>query len=94
MPLSAFATIPRPEHYKDAKDAILGILGVTRAEPGCLSFELHEVASEATLHLYEVWTDRTAFEAHHAEPYTREIFRRYEGWLARPIDITFMTPVA
>jgi quinol monooxygenase YgiN len=40
-----------------------------------------------------VWADSAAFDAHHAEDYTREIFRQHEDWLAKPIEITIMQPV-
>lgn len=94
MALSAFATIAlKPEHFDEAKAAVVDILARTRAERGCRAFELHEAPDEATLHLYEVWADSAAFEAHHAEDYTRAIFRKYEDWLAKPVEITFMQPV-
>jgi len=94
MPLSAFATIVlKPSHFAQARAAVVGIVARTRAEAGCMAFELHEAPDEATLHLYEVWADSAAFEAHHAEDYTREIFRKYEQWLAKPVEITFMQPV-
>jgi quinol monooxygenase YgiN len=94
MTLSAFATIDlKPEHFNEAKWAIIGILERTRAEAGCHAFELHESPGDARLHLYEVWADRAAFEAHHAEDYTLAIFARYDDWLSEPVAITFMQPV-
>ncbi|MEE4153727.1 MAG: putative quinol monooxygenase [Erythrobacter sp.] len=94
MKLSAFATIPvKPQHFEEAKAAIVGIVEHTRAEEGCHAFELHEAPDGSRLHLYEVWADKAAFEAHHAKDYTRAIFRQYEDWLAEPVAITFMQPV-
>lgn len=94
MTLSAFATITlNPQHFEEAKSAIIGILERTRAEEGCHAFELHEAPDDARLYLYEVWTDSAAFDAHHAMDYTRAIFRQYEDWLAEPVAITFMQPV-
>lgn len=95
MSLSVFATItPNPKHLDQARAAIRDILAPTRAERGCRTFELHEAADGGVLHLYEVWADRAAFDAHHAQPYTRAVYRQYEGWLAAPVDIVFMQPVA
>jgi quinol monooxygenase YgiN len=94
MPLCAFATItPRPEHFGKAREAIRAILARTRAETGCIRFELNESQDADRLHLYEIWADRAAFEAHHAADYTRAVFRQYEEWLAEPVAITFMRPV-
>lgn len=67
MPLAVFATItPLPEHLDAARAAIRGILAQTRAKQGCQAFTLHEGDGTGQLHLYEVWADRAAFEAHHA----------------------------
>lgn len=94
MPLSVFATIhPKPDCLDEARDAIVGIIADTRAEAGCRHFTLHENAERGLLHLMEIWADRSAFEAHHAQPYTREVFARYEHLLAAPVELTFMQPV-
>ncbi|WP_232628126.1 putative quinol monooxygenase [Methylobacterium sp. Leaf118] len=94
MPLAIFATItPKPEHLTDALAAIEGILAATRAEAGCLRFDLHRGVETEHLHLYEVWADRDAFDHHHAQPYTRAVFRRYQAWLAQPVALTFLQPV-
>lgn len=94
MTLAAFATITlKPEHFAEAKAAVVGILERTRAEPGCITFELHEAPDDAILHLYEVWAGSAALESHHAEEYTQEIFKLYEGWLAKPLELTLMQPV-
>jgi quinol monooxygenase YgiN len=94
MPISVFATItPKPKHRSDAIAAVKEIIGDTRAEAGCTSFELHEGVETGQLYLYEVWEDRSAFDAHHARPYTKAVYERYEAWLAAPVELIFMQPV-
>lgn len=94
MIVSVFATVrPRPEHLRDALAAIEGILTDTRAEAGCLQFDLHEGDGTGLLHLYEVWSDRDAFELHHAQPYTQAVYEQYKDWLAAPVELTFMRRV-
>ncbi|QFT99315.1 Putative monooxygenase [Roseovarius sp. THAF8] len=95
MSLSIFATIqPKPDCLIEARDAILGILSETRAEAGCQHFTLHRNVDSDTLHLTEIWVDRAAFDAHHAQAYTRAVFERYEHLLAAPVELTFMHPLA
>ena len=87
---SLFARIvPKPQHFDDARRAILEIVPATRREAGCREFVLHE-ARDGTgqLFIYETWDDDAALEDHHAQPYTRAVFRRYEDWLAAPVEIT------
>ena len=83
MSYTVFATIPvKPEHLDDARDAVAGIVPQTRAEPGCEHFEPYRAADgSANLHIFERWTDRAAFDFHHAQDYTRAVFASYEVWL-------------
>lgn len=87
---SLFARIvPKPEHFEDARQAIQEIVPATRREAGCREFVLHEARDGAgQLFIYETWDDDAALEDHYAQPYTRAVFRRYEDWLATPVEIT------
>lgn len=89
-PFSLFARIvPKAEHFADAKQAIQEIVPETQREPGCREFILREARDgSGALFLYETWTDDAALEAHYVQPYTRAVFRRYEDWLAEPVEIT------
>ncbi|WP_411827796.1 putative quinol monooxygenase [Luteolibacter sp. AS25] len=76
--LFIIAKIPlKPEHYTSGKEAIIGILPETRAEIGCLQFELHEEAGENTLFLYEEWVDQAALDLHYQQEYTKAVFANY-----------------
>lgn len=94
--LTLFAKItPKAEHREVALDAIAGILERTRAEPGCRRFELHaDEAEGGSLYLIEHWSDDAALVVHHAQDYTREVFDAYREWLAAPVEIVRMRPVA
>ena len=96
-PLVVFARItPKAACYDLAREAVLGIIPETRAEPGCHTFVLHEdadgTAGQAdtlrSLYLYEVWADEAALAAHHAQPYTQAVFESYQTWLAAPVALT------
>jgi quinol monooxygenase YgiN len=90
--LAVFARItPKPEHLNAARQAILGIVPVTRSEPGCRMFTLHDDRDDSGhLYLYEVWDSEAAFAAHHDQPYTKAVFTSYIEWLAKPVDITML----
>ena len=82
---------PKPEHFGAARQAILGILSATRAEVGCRMFRLHENRDAGgRLYLYEVWESEAALAAHHAQPYTQEVFESYREWLAEPVELTML----
>ena len=93
--LLIFAQIkPKPEHYDDAKTAIIGILAQTREEPGCHQFQLNEGLEDDCLYLYEEWQSQAALDDHYAQPYIVSVFDSYESWLAQPVNITKLTKVA
>lgn len=88
-PVRIFATIrPRPEFFDEAKTAILEIIPATRAEPGCVWFELYEGAEgSGTLHLWEKFQSESALESHYAQDYTKRVFDAYQNWLAQPVEV-------
>ncbi len=89
--LFVFARIhPKPEHLTDARQAILGILSPTRAEEGCLSFDLFDGQDDGCLYLFEEWVNQAALDNHYAQDYTAKVFRAYEEWLAEPVTVTKM----
>ncbi|WP_316013894.1 putative quinol monooxygenase [Roseobacter sp. HKCCA0434] len=92
--LTVFARIePKPEHYHEALTAIRGIVDATRTEPGCRRFEVNAgQPGDPALYLVEWWRSDAALDAHYAQDYTRAVFAAYEGWLARPVEVTKMRP--
>jgi len=84
---------PNPEHLPAARAAVADIIPATREEPGCERFELFEGAQDGCLYLLESWRDRAAFDDHHAQPYTKAVFKQYEDWLAEPVTLTPLHPV-
>ena len=89
---SLFATItPKPEHYHDALTALQGIIQQTRAETGCLRFELNtDQGHDTNLYLVEHWTSPQALDDHYAQPYTVAVFNAYQNWLAGAPQIVKM----
>jgi len=94
--LFLFATIhPKSEHFEDARAALDALIPETLAEPGCHMFAAFESASEkGVLHLFEHFEDQAALDAHYAQPYTRDVFARYEAWLSKPVEITRLSAVS
>ena len=90
--LTVFARItPKPEHFDAARQAVLGIIGKTRAERGCRAFTLHDDREGGgRLYLYEVWDSEAALADHHDQPYTQAVFQSYQEWLAEPVELTMM----
>ena len=83
MALTYLATIPvKPEHMEEACKAVSAIVPATREEAGCIAFEPRRAADgSSTITIFEEWADRAAFDHHHAQDYTKDVFAKYENWL-------------
>ena len=67
-----FVTIHmKPEHREEyLAEMLLNAKGAREDEPGCLRFDVVQDANDAnTIHLYEVYTDEAAFQAHTQAPH-------------------------
>jgi quinol monooxygenase YgiN len=96
MPYTVFAEVSiKPEFMAQACDAVDGIVAATRDEEGCEQFEPHRASNgDSAIYIYERWRDRAAFDFHHAQPYTREVYANYENWLAGPVCITELSELS
>ena len=64
--LEGYMEVP-PERVADVTQALPDHVALTRAEPGCLAFEVSPSPSDPCRFLVsEIFTDRAAFEAHQA----------------------------
>lgn len=62
--LTGSLTVP-PDRLDALLPALADHINLTRAEPGCLHFEVHQDSGDATcFHVAETFIDRAAFEHH------------------------------
>jgi len=63
-----------PENVAAGEAALRGLREGSRAEPGCITFDVARGIDDPNVYfLYEVWTDQAALDAH----YTTEHFQQY-----------------
>jgi len=61
-----------------------GMLAPTRAEAGCINYELHQSQSDPALFaLYENWVSQAALDAHFETPYLKAVFKASSGTCGR-----------
>jgi len=72
-----------PGRADDLKQHLLSLSAPTRAEPGCVTYDLYQdPAAPHEFLRFETWTSREALEAHKQTPPLRASFekRQREGW--------------
>ena len=80
----------RAGHEEEVRRLLLALVAPSRAERGCLNYDLHQSAADPTEFMfYENWTSRAALDAHMEQPHLDEFDAKAEGLLAAPVRVTF-----
>ena len=72
-----------------AKQAILACVAPTRAEAGCINYDLHQSADDkGVFMLYENWKSKEILEEHLATPHLMGLKAKADELFAEPLDIS------
>ncbi len=84
----------KPGMEKQMQQDLLGLLMPTRAEAGCITFDLLIDINDPTVFmLYENWESQSALDAHFEQPYVKHVLKAYEVTLAEPIAANFLRKI-
>jgi quinol monooxygenase YgiN len=73
---------------------LLSVLTPTRAESGCITFDLLIDKNDPSIFvLYENWKDQAALDAHFQQPYVKEVMKAYEETSAEPLSVMFLEKI-
>lgn len=82
----------RPETRDELFVLLQAQVAPTRAEAGCIDYDLHvDAADPCVFVFYENWTDRAALDAHLAMPHLRPLLSQIDRLLACPVEIRPLT---
>lgn len=77
-----------PRHRAEVERELLKLVEPTRAEHGCINYDLHVSQHEPDVFVfYENWTDRAALDAHANSPHMNAWKARQRGLLAHAVEI-------
>jgi quinol monooxygenase YgiN len=95
MTVSVFASFhPHLESVAKFLDLMAGMVRDTRNEPGCLRYDLFAEAGEGTgYHLFEIYADSNALEAHRAAGHYKAYRAAVPDLLAEPIGVLVLEAV-
>ncbi len=84
----------KPGMESKTKQALKALVGPTRAEEGCIDFDLHQMADDkASFMFYENWTDKKALDKHMTAPHIKKFGAKAGDLLAEPIKALFFKQV-
>jgi len=80
--------VANPEAIDEVRSILVGLVEPTRAEPGCVVYELLQNNSDPTDFTFvEEWESDAALDAHLSTEHIREAISRLPALLAREPDI-------
>lgn len=78
----------RPEKIDELRALLGGLVEPTRAEPGCLRYELlHNTADPTDFTFVEEWRDDAALESHFSTAHIKAALARFNELAAEPLDL-------
>lgn len=78
----------RADQVEALKRAALGIVAASRAEAGCVNYDVHQLIEDETVFLWhETWASKDALDEHFDKDYTREFFARVDEFADEPPQI-------
>ena len=87
--VTVLATIKaKPGLEETVKNEIQALIVPTRAEPGCLNYDLHQSCDDKALFmLYENWVSKEDLDQHLAMPYLQAFLGKAPDLVAEPVQI-------
>jgi quinol monooxygenase YgiN len=87
--VTVIATIKaKPGMETVAREAIEALVGPTRAEAGCINYDLHQSTEDpAVFMLYENWVSKKDLDEHLAMPYLKDFLGKADDILSEPVGI-------
>jgi quinol monooxygenase YgiN len=78
----------RPEKIEEMRAMLTGLVEPTRAEAGCLRYELlHNTADPTDFTFVEEWRDDSALESHFSTEHIKAALARFQELAAEPLDL-------
>ena len=72
----------------EVRQELFNLLAPTRAEQGCLNFDMHEALNDPALFLFhENWTSEDHLKRHFETPHIKRWIKLAETLLAEPLDL-------
>ena len=84
----------KPGKEQQVKEALLALCAPTRAEKGCINYDLHQSQEDSTqFAFHENWVSQNDLDAHRQSPHMRAHRKRAQEWLAEPTRVTLWTRI-
>jgi quinol monooxygenase YgiN len=78
----------KDDKVEDAKRAALALVDASRAEAGCINYDVHQAIDDERVFVWhETWANKAALDEHFEKPYFAEFFATVQEIAAEPPEI-------
>ena len=85
--------VPKPGNEQRVKELLRGMIAPSLAEPGVLTYDLHETGDGKQFYFFEAYTSPAAFADHKASAHFQGLSSVLPDLLAEPLEIIELTQV-
>ena len=85
--------VARDGKAEELKTLLRGLIAPTRAEAGCIYYELFESNLPGLLYFNELWESQAHLDAHAASSHFTEIFGKAKALFSEPLEVNLLTAV-
>ena len=85
--------VAREGKREKLREALAGMLTPTRAEPGCIVYDLYESNQPGRFYFYERWESQAALNAHAASAHFQKLQGEIEGLYEGSMEINILDEV-
>lgn len=79
---------------EELKDLLISLLEPSRAEAGCLQYDLHTFKeNSSTFIFYETWKDQAAFDSHSATPHFKHFADNVGELIAAEPEVIYLNKI-
>ena len=84
---------PSPGNEQKVRELLRGMIAPSLAEPGVLTYDLHETGDGKQFYFFEVYASQEAFAKHKASAHFQDLSSVLPDFLAEPLEIIELTQV-
>jgi len=94
--LTAIAHIKAKDNkIEELKEVLLNLIPTTRAEEGCINYDLHQSTEDPALFIFhENWASKNALDEHLQKPHLQAFIEKADELLAEPIQLVTCTMIS
>ena|ERR1700723_21403 len=85
--------VARDGRAEELKAQLRGLIAPTRAEAGCIYYELFESNLPGLLYFNELWESQAHLDAHAASSHFTEIFGKAKALFSEPLEVNLLIAV-